>query len=482
MTLSDLVNSLPDATLTGDGSADISGVKYNSLRVVEGDLYCALVGRSADGNKFIPQALENGAAAILTDQMGGVPEGVPAILVDDARTGMVLIAHEFFDKPTHNMLLAGITGTNGKTTCNHILQSIFDACGHKTGRIGTTGWEFAGVGRELERTTPEAPDLLKLLAQMRNHGADAAVLEVTSIAMPMKRVEGFDFDAGMFTNLSLDHLDLHGTMEEYFEAKKDFFRMLSPDAVAVANADDDYGSSILEGISASTWTYGFNHAADIHGEIIEESAAGIKIRVTDKAGSFDLTTPYIGRFNASNVLGCVALALALGMDRDAIIRGVANAPQVRGRMERLQLEGDVTAVIDYAHTPDALQRALEALRPMTRSRLIVVIGAGGNRDATKRPIMGRMASEGSDLVVITNDNPRFEDPEMIVRQIRVGASQKSMVIVNRRQAIETALELSNAGDVILIAGKGHETYQDIEGVKHPFDDREEVLKLRGLAC
>ncbi len=482
MILYDLVKRLPGASLHGDGSVEITGLTYDSRRVQPGNLFCALVGGSSNGNDFIPQALKNGAVAVMTDRPDDVSADVPVVTVPDARIVMAYAAHELFDKPTEKLVLTGITGTNGKTTCTYVLQSILDAAGHKTGLIGTTGWSFAGEGEPLERTTPEAPDMLALLANMRDKGATAAVLEVTSIAMPMHRVDGFHFAAGLFTNLSQDHLDLHGSMAEYFAAKKSFFETLPADAVAVANADDEHGQRMLSGIAAKAFTFGFDSDADVHGSLVNESASGMTIKVDGTFGSFEMKTPYIGRFNASNVLGCAALALAMGVDVSAIQAGVANAPQVRGRMERLSLEGDVTAVIDYAHTPDALQRALEALRPLATGKLIVVIGAGGNRDATKRPIMGKAAAEGADIAVITSDNPRFEDPASIVQQVASGAGEKAVVMVDRREAIKRALDLANSGDVLLIAGKGHETYQEIEGVKHPFDDREEVLKLRRAAC
>ena len=256
--------------------------------------------------------------------------------------------------------------------------------------------------------------------------------------------------------------------------------MLPAEGIAVANADDEYGPRILEGIAAKGFTFGFEAGADIRGELIEESAEGMTFQVTFRGELFELSTPYIGRFNASNVLGCAAVALASGVDREAVKVGVANAPQVRGRMERLQLGVGVTAIVDYAHTPDALERALEALRPMRRGRLIVVVGAGGNRDASKRPIMGHVASAGSDLAIITSDNPRFEDPDEIVRQVASGADESVITVVDRRKAIRTAFEIAADGDIILVAGKGHETYQEIEGVKHPFDDRAELLALRGI--
>ncbi|MCB2213111.1 UDP-N-acetylmuramoyl-L-alanyl-D-glutamate--2,6-diaminopimelate ligase [bacterium] len=482
MILSALVKRLHGASLRGNGSVEITGLTYDSRRVQPGNLFCALVGGSSNGNDFIPQALKNGALAVMTDKPDDVTADVPVVVVPDARVAMAYAAHELFDKPTQKLVLTGITGTNGKTTCTYVLQSILNAAGHKTGLIGTTGWSFAGEGEPLERTTPEAPDMLALLANMREKGATAAVLEVTSIAMPMHRVDGFHFAAGLFTNLSQDHLDLHGSMEQYFAAKTSFFEMLPADAVAVTNFDDENGKRALLNTRALTYRYGFNQDAEVRGTLVEESASGMTIRVDGPFGSFEMKTPYIGRFNASNVLGCATLALAMRIKVSAIQAGVANAPQVRGRMERLSLEGGVTAVIDYAHTPDALQRALEALRPLTSGKLIVVIGAGGNRDATKRPLMGKAAADGADVAVITSDNPRFEDPAGIVRQVASGAGEKAVVVVDRREAIKRALDLANSGDVLLIAGKGHETYQEIEGVKHPFDDREEVLKLRRAAC
>lgn len=481
MRLAELVHRIPGARLIGDGNVEVDRPRYDNRLISDGDLFCAVVGEHADGNDFAAGAVEAGAAAVLTSRED-LAVDVPKIVVPDDRVAMALAAHALFNDPTEQIGVVGITGTNGKTTCTHILQSILNEWGYPTARIGTVGWEFKGQGEPLVRTTPEAPDLLEMLAAMASWGADYAVMEVTSIAMPYKRVEGFRFRAGLFTNLTQDHLDLHGTMEAYFAAKKLFFEMLPEGAPAVANVDDEHGAKMLEGIQARPVTFAFDRDAAVRGEILREDARGLAVRVTGQFGEFDLEAPYVGRFNAENVLGCAATALTMGVPAATVARGVAHAPQVRGRMERLALEGGVTAVIDYAHTPDALERALEALRPMTAGKLIVVVGAGGDRDRTKRPIMGRIASELADVAVITSDNPRTEEPNGIVGQVAAGASRDNVkTIVSRREAIEAALEVAREGDVVLVAGKGHETYQDVNGVKHHFDDREEVLKVRRTA-
>lgn len=478
MILSELASKIPGAKLVGKGDVEVNRPRYDNRLVSPGDLFCAIVGEQVDGNRFAQAAVAEGAAAVLTSN-SGLEVDVPKLIVQDDRMGMAFASHALYDDPTARLELVGITGTNGKTTGTHILQSIFRAHGGRAARIGTIGWEFEGQGEPLSRTTPEAPDLLEMIAALRSWGATDVVMEVTSIALTLKRVAGFSFAAGLFTNLSQDHLDLHGSMEAYFAAKKLFFNMLPTDAPAVANVDDPYGIRILKDIKAKPIGFGFEGTPDVKAEILEESAQGLKLGVSGLFGSLELNAPYVGRFNAENVLGCAATALALGVPAGTVARGVAEAPQVRGRMERLVLEGGVTAIVDYAHTPDALMRALQALRPMTAGKLIVVVGAGGDRDRTKRPIMGKLASEHADYAIYTSDNPRTEDPDAIVREVAAGAVDKEFeVVVNRREAIEAALAHAGEGDVVLIAGKGHETYQEVNGVRHHFDDREEVLKLR----
>ncbi len=483
MMLREIVSRIENATLTGQGNAEITGVQYDSRKVKPGDLFCAVVGGKSDGNKFIPTAIEKGAAAILTSKPDAVPAGVEAILVDNDRLGMALAAHALHYKLLEKVDIIGITGTNGKTTCSILVQSILKHAGAKVGRIGTLGWEFEDDIEDGKLTTPEAPDLVARIAEWAEKGATHIVMEVTSIALDMHRVAGFNFVGGLFTNLSQDHLDLHGTMEAYFQAKKQFFDNMDSDSRAVTNSLDDYGLRMVEGITVPAVGFGFNPFCDIWGVLEEETARGMKIHVGGVYGELTVNAPLIGRFNAENVLGSVSLMLALGIPKDAIVAGMANVPQVRGRMERLPLEGNVTAVIDYAHTPEALRKALEALRPATQGQLIVVFGAGGDRDRDKRPKMGRAAVELADRVFVTSDNPRTEEPATIVEEVLKGATgDKVTAVVDRLEAIRAALDEAKPGDTVLIAGKGHETYQEVNGVRHHFDDREEVLNYRNAVA
>jgi len=481
MKLNELIKYIPNSIIAGDGDIEVLSANYDSRKIRKGDLFCAIKGEVVDGNDFIKKAVANGATAVLTSNTK-IKIDVPSIIVEDDRAGMALAANILAGEPTKKLKLIGITGTNGKTTCAHILQSILNVALMRTGRIGTVGWEFEGFGEELARTTPEAPDLLNIFCDMLDRGADSAVMEVTSISVPMKRVEGLKWFGGIFTNLSQDHLDLHGSMEEYFLAKKAYFDVLEDSAFAVSNIDDEYGLRILENTKAKKISFSLIKDADVRGTILEESAKGLKLKIDSVYGDFEIDAPYVGRFNAENVLACIAGGLAAGAKIEDVIKGVKNAPQVRGRMERLVLEGGVVALVDYAHTPDALLRALKALKPMTEGRIHVVAGAGGDRDRTKRSQMGKIASENSDYCYITSDNPRTEKPELIVEEVMAGAVGSNAVsIVDRREAIKAALDNCKNGDVLIVAGKGHETYQEVDGVKHHFDDREEILKMRGEA-
>lgn len=485
MKLNELTGKIPGARLVGDGSVEVRKPRVDSRQVEAGDLFCAIVGEQVDGNCFIEQAVEHGAKAVLTTKPEAANGTVPAIVVKDDRVAMAYAAHALYNEPTRRARLWGLTGTNGKTTSTHILQSILEADGRTVGRIGTIGWQVGSENHPLERTTPEAPELLEIMDRMVATGATDIVMEVTSIAMPLKRVEGFQWAGGMFTNLSQDHLDLHGSMEEYFQAKRLFFNELKKPAIAVANVDDSYGSRMLQGVNVPQVRCGLEgDALDVQATILSETPSGMTLKVRWKSEEFELNAPYVGRFNAENILCCVSLALGIGIKPETVQRGVLNAPQVRGRMERLVLENGVVAIVDYAHTPDALKRALLALRPMTEGKLFVVVGAGGDRDQTKRPIMGQVAEENADRTIITSDNPRTEDPAQIVRDVTARCEGEHVVaIVDRREAIGLAMNEAKAGDVILIAGKGHETYQDVNNVKHHFDDREEVLNLcREASC
>ncbi len=482
MKLKQLSGNIKKSHIIGNGDVQVLRPCYDSRSVKEGDLFCAIKGEVVDGNKFIGQAVKAGASAILTSEKDLNVE-IPVLVVEDDREAMALAAHLLYGNPTKELKVIGITGTNGKTTSTYILQSILNAAGFRTAIIGTIGWAFEEHGEDLVRTTPEAPDLLEILAKIRDLGATHVVMEVTSIALPMKRVAGFNWLIGLFTNLSQDHLDLHDTMDEYFEAKKSFFRMISKENQTVANVDDNYGSKILEGIDAYPISFGFKGGEDVHAEVLSMNVEGIRIKLSGNMAGFEINAPYVGQFNAENVVGCAVTALAIGVEPEVVKLGIQNAPQVRGRMERLLLEGDITAFVDYSHTPDAIQRALEAVKTMTKGNVRIVFGAGGDRDKTKRAEMGRIAAEYADNVYVTSDNPRTEDPISIIQDILQGAKGNHVTsAMKRRMAIRMAIEESSDGDVILVSGKGHETYQDINGIKYHFDDVEEILNVRGRKC
>ncbi|MDP8205538.1 MAG: UDP-N-acetylmuramoyl-L-alanyl-D-glutamate--2,6-diaminopimelate ligase [Candidatus Electryonea clarkiae] len=478
MRLAELAKRIQDIKVIGNDDIEVKFPRCNSKKIQNGDLFCAITGQTFDGNKFINEAIENGAVSIMTSNRN-IEAPVPLLLIDDVRTGMAHASHALYNDPTNRIELTGITGTNGKTTCVNLLYSVFKALEMNPGRIGTLGWELDGKTEALNHTTPEAPDLLELISSMVEEEATHVIMEVTSIAIAMKRVEGFKFNAGLFTNLTQDHLDFHGSMPVYFQAKKRFFEMLPSHGVAVANGDDSAGLQMLKGIRADKVTFGFDAKWNVWGNIQELTSNGIKLKVGGDFGELEINSPLIGHFNAENLLGVTALCLALDVDKQAIKSGLETAPQVRGRMERIPLDGAVTAIIDYAHTPDAIRNVLQTLKPITGNKLSIVFGAGGDRDRAKRPLMAEAACELADRVYITSDNPRSEDPGKIVEDILEGTQRKDVnVIVDRRSAIKTAIEEAETGDIVLVAGKGHENYQIIDNTKFHFDDREEVLKLR----
>lgn len=475
MTTGELAAKVPGITLKGAANVQISGMTYDSRVASPGDIFCALKGAKTDGNRFIPVAMDKNVSAVLTaDPALDLP--VPVLYAENDRAAMTALAHLVWDDPTSKISLVGVTGTNGKTTICVLIQHLLNEAGFLAGRVGTLGISYRGQEEKLSLTTPESPDLLRLFDHLARDGASHAVMEVSSIAMPMGRVDGFKFDYALFTNLTQDHLDLHGDMEEYFLAKKMFFDMLEPDAWAIANLDSPYGKKILRDTRAKTLTFGFKEKADIRGELLSESQAGIQLQVSSSNASFIIDSPLVGRFNAENLLSASAFALCAGVSPDQIQTSLNHTPQVRGRMERINLPNGAMAVVDYCHTPDAIEAALDALQETTRNRLIVVVGAGGDRDRAKRPLMGSAASSLADLSIFTSDNPRTEDPEMIIDEIVTGAVGRYERIVDRKDAIRHALELADEGDTVLIAGKGHEDYQEINGVRHHLDDREEVEK------
>jgi UDP-N-acetylmuramoyl-L-alanyl-D-glutamate--2,6-diaminopimelate ligase len=448
----------------------------------------ALKGHRADGTLFAAQAVQRGAVAVVSDQPAPPGAGGPWIVVSDARRALALLAAEFFGHPSGDLQVVGITGTNGKTTTSHVLASIFEAGGIKCGVLGTVAYRVGDEVREASRTTPEAPDVQRLLREMVQRGCGACVMEVSSHALSLSRVDGLRFAAAVFTNLTRDHLDFHEDMEAYFRAKRRLFEMLPPGAPAVINLDDPRAPSLADA-GGKAVTYAINRAADITTGPLSFSLDGLVFDIRTPRGTVHIESKLVGRPNVYNILAAVSAATALGLRFDAIERGVRNLEGVSGRFEVVSGAADeVTVVVDYAHTDDALRNLLETARPLARGRLITVFGCGGDRDRTKRPLMGAVAGRLSDVIVVTSDNPRGEDPARIIEEIQRGITQDTrrdagqvLAIADRRAAIVKAIETAARGDLVLVAGKGHEKYQIVGDRTLPFDDAavaREALALR----
>jgi UDP-N-acetylmuramoyl-L-alanyl-D-glutamate--2,6-diaminopimelate ligase len=451
----------------GDGSALVTDVAYDSRHVREGSLFFCVPGARLDGHRYAAAAVEAGAAALVVEHALDVD--VPQVVVPSVREAMGPISAAMFGRPAASMTVVGVTGTNGKTTCTYLLEAVFVAAGRVPGVIGTTGARIGGEPSPLERTTPEAPDLHRLLARMRDASVDAVAMEVSSHALAQHRVDGLRYDAACFTNLSQDHLDFHASMEEYFAAKARLFT----EALArtgVANIDDPWGRRLVDQAAVPVRTYGIDTDADLRARDVRVDRDGVAFRV----GDVEVRSSLRGRFNVSNALAVLATAEVVGIDLDVAARGLASVPTVPGRMETVDAGQDFLVVVDYAHTPDSILGVLRGARPLATGKLIVVFGCGGDRDRAKRPLMGRAAASEADLTIVTSDNPRSEDPLAIIDEVLAGAGQATgRVIVepDRRAAIALALAQAGSGDVVVIAGKGHETTQEVAGTFLPFDDR-----------
>ncbi len=460
------------------GVGVITGVTYDSRRVEPGQVFVALKGAHADGVTFAREAIARGAAAVVSE--GPLPPDVqaPWATVEDARLALALIAAAFYRHPSSEMQVVGITGTNGKTTTAYLLASIFEAAGIHCGLIGTVGYRIGEEMREASHTTPEATDVQRLMREMVDRGCGACAMEVSSHALSLRRVDGTTYAAGVFTNLTRDHLDFHADMEAYFQAKRRLFEMLPPGAPSLINLDDPRGAALAD-IGARPVTYAVSRPADITPGPLSFSLEGLAFDVRTPRGAVPVRSSLVGRPNVYNILAAVSAATALGVSFDAIERGVTALAGVPGRFQVVSSPKDeFTVVVDYAHTDDALRNLLETARPLTRGRLITVFGCGGDRDRTKRPLMGAVAGRLSDLVVITSDNPRTEDPARIIEEIQRGitadtrrdSGQRCLAIADRGEAVAAAIELARPGDVVLLAGKGHEKYQIVGDRSIPFDD------------
>ena len=483
MKLSEILAKANAAEVRGNLERDITGVQIDSRQVQPGNLFVAVKGTQADGHAFIPKAIENGAAAVLqSDPLPqDAPEGVTFVRVADTEEAVGRVATAFYGDPTSRLKLVGVTGTNGKTTIATLLYHLFRNLGYKCGLCSTVCNYIDGREVPTEHTTPDPITLNRLLGEMAAAGCEYAFMECSSHAIHQKRIGGLKFAGGIFTNLTRDHLDYHKTFENYRDAKKAFFDHLGADAFAITNADDKNGGVMVQNTAAAVRTYSTRSAADYKGRILEESIEGMLLDIDGT----EVSVHFVGRFNVSNLLGVYGAALMLGVEKNEVLRQLSLLHPVNGRFEAIRSPKGFSAIVDYAHTPDALVNVLTAINDILRGgRIITVCGAGGNRDKGKRPIMAREAAERSDRVVITSDNPRFEEPEAIIADMMAGVSEelrpKVLCITDRREAIRAAAMMAEKGDIILVAGKGHEPYQDVKGVKHHFDDHEEIRKAFGL--
>ena len=483
MELSELLANVEVLNLIGSADVEISGVEIDSRRIAAGGLFVAVPGTQTDGHKFIPKAIEQGAVAVLCEYFPNKREpGVTYIAVESTEDCVGEVATRFYGNPSEKLTLVGVTGTNGKTTIATLLYTMFRKLGHKCGLLSTVCNYIEEEAIAADHTTPDPIELNRLLARMVDAGCEYAFMECSSHAIAQKRIGGLKFKGGIFTNLTRDHLDYHGTVENYRNAKKAFFDGLGRDAFAITNADDKNGQFMVQNTKAEVKTYSIRGMADFRARIIECHFEGMYLEIDGR----EVGVQFIGKFNVSNLLAVYATAVMLGKKPEDVLVVMSTLKSVSGRLEPIRSPEGFTAIVDYAHTPDALENVLGAIHEVLdgKGKVITVCGAGGNRDKGKRPLMAQEAVRQSDKVIITSDNPRFEEPQDIIDDMLAGLDGRQMKkvvsIVDRREAIRTACMMAEKGDVILIAGKGHEDYQEIQGVKHHFDDKEVVKETMGL--
>ena len=482
MILKELLKNITPLTVTGQSDIEITGVNIDSRRIKEGHLFVAQRGTQVDGHKFIPKAIELGAKAILCEDM---PEdkvdGVTYIQVESTEDAAGKVATIFYGDPSRKLKLVGVTGTNGKTTIATLLYNMFRKLGYKCGLMSTVCNYIEDEAIPADHTTPDPIELNLLLSKMVDAGCQYAFMECSSHAIAQKRIGGLNFAGGIFTNLTRDHLDYHKTFENYRNAKKAFFDMLPKGAFAITNADDKNGMYMVQNTKATVKTYSIRTMADFKAKLLECHFGGMYLDVN----GLEVGVQFIGKFNVSNLLAIYGAAVMLGEKPENILLVMSTLKSVSGRLEPIQSPEGYTAIVDYAHTPDALENVLKAIHEVLngKGRVITVCGAGGNRDKGKRPIMAQEAVKQSDTVIITSDNPRFEEPQDIINDMLAGLDKEQMKkvlsIVDRKEAIRPACMMANKGDVILVAGKGHENYQEIKGVKHHFDDKEVLKEIMG---
>ncbi|MDL2258198.1 UDP-N-acetylmuramoyl-L-alanyl-D-glutamate--2,6-diaminopimelate ligase [Eubacteriales bacterium OttesenSCG-928-K08] len=454
----------------------VQALEYDSRKVSPGCLFFCIVGTFSDGHEFALQAVEKGAAALVVQHE--LPIDIPQIIVENTRIAMAQMAAEFYGHPERDIKLVGVTGTNGKTTTTYMVKAIAERAGQKVGLIGTIHNMIGQRTLETERTTPESVDLFRLLREMRKEDVELVVMEVSSHSLDQHRVHGLEFDVCEFTNLTQDHLDYHKTFENYIAAKKKLFTQSKQ---AVINIDDPYAQQMMEGLTIPVTTYGIREAADISAADIDITTRGVLFDLEFPGGVTRISIPIPGLFSVFNAMGAVGVALALRIPMEAIKQGLEDMQSVSGRLEPLPTgELGFSVFVDYAHTPDALENVLTTVRGFAQGKIITVFGCGGDRDRAKRPIMGEVAGRHSDMLVVTSDNPRTEDPFTILEAIEEGVKKSGtpyVIVEQRKEAIRYALLYAKPDDIIVVAGKGHENYQEINGVKFHFDDKEAVLEL-----
>lgn len=483
MILKDLLRGIRVTETIGREETEISGVAIDSRKIAKGGLFVAMKGTQVDGHKFIPKAIELGAAAILCENLpDNLEEGVAYVVVPDTEDIVGEVATRFYGNPSEKLKLVGVTGTNGKTTIATLLYNMFRKFGHKCGLLSTVCNYIEEEAIPADHTTPDPIELNELLARMVEAGCEYAFMECSSHAIAQKRIGGLKFAGGIFTNLTRDHLDYHKTFENYRNAKKAFFDGLPKSAFAITNADDKNGLVMTQNTKAVVKTYSTRSAADFKARILECHFEGMYLEIDNR----EVGVQFIGKFNVSNLLAVYGAAVMLGKHPEDILLVMSTLHSVSGRLEPIRSPEGYTAVVDYAHTPDALENVLNAIHEVLngKGQVITVCGAGGNRDKGKRPLMAQEAVKQSDKVIFTSDNPRFEEPQDIIDDMVAGLNdhqkRKALTIVDRKEAIRTACMLAGKGDVVLIAGKGHEDYQEVKGVKHHFDDKEVVKEIMGI--
>ena len=478
--LQDIIIGAGVEDINGGVDVPVASVVFDSRKVQAGDVFVAVSGTQVDGHRFIDAAVKKGAVAVVCEVLPEHPDtGITWVRVKDSALALGQMASNFYDRPSGKLQLVGVTGTNGKTTIVTLLHQLFMGLGYGAGMLSTIVNKVNNKEIKSSHTTPDAMSINRILSQMVAAGCGYAFMEVSSHAVVQERIAGLQFAGGLFTNITHDHLDYHKTFKEYIRAKKKFFDNLPKEAFALVNADDRNGSVMLQNTRAKKYSFALKTMADFHGRLLEDEFSGLQMMLDNR----DFYSPMVGAFNASNLLAVYATAVLLEQDKDEILQVLSGLQGAEGRFDVMHAPDGVICIVDYAHTPDALKNVLETIRDISggNGQLITVVGAGGNRDKTKRPEMAAIAATLSHRVILTSDNPRNENPEDILRDMNTGIDpahkKNTLVIADRKEAIKTAFALAAEGDIILIAGKGHEKYQEINGIRHPFDDKQVLTEL-----